>query len=152
MTETTPKNRWWIAVVFGSMIFAAVSVVTAHYRYGSIDNAVNAIGGQVLLVSEFSAPSCTASANASNTVRVTVRNLLNQPVTIVGAKTSCGCLEAIRVPLTVAAVSSDELEFRYIAGDEEWSGAVDVQLFVDVESPPIVFTVDVQTIIDKDVE
>lgn len=152
MTSAAPQSRWWIAVFFWSMIFVAVSVVTAHYRYGSIDNAVNAIGGQVLLVSEFSTPSCKASVDTTKTFGVPVRNLLNQPVTIVGAKTSCGCLGAIRVPLTVAAVSSDELEFRCITGDEEWSGAVDVQLFVDVESPPIVFTVDVQTIIDKDVE
>ena len=112
-------------------------------RYGSLTAAIAYLQGYPVAVDTYSKslgeirvgePACSAFA---------LSNLIGKPVTIVGVKTSCGCMTASDLPLTIGAGADGD--FTLIVEPRERDIGSECRhtalLYLDVPSPPIVLEV-----------
>lgn len=97
-----------------------------------------------------SAEASAGKVGAGNVAVVVFRlkNLVNSPVTVVGAKADCGCLATDNLPLTISPKGISEITLRFAARRNETGTHIrhGALLFLDVDQPPIYLTATAEVI------
>jgi Protein of unknown function (DUF1573) len=107
-------------------------------QYGSLSAGLLALQGYAL------APTprvqVISSVSGRTEVPFKLQNLTSAPVTIVGAKSSCGCTALHDLPITIPAREEAELTVFVSpsASDVGKSIQTQVLLYLDVASPPVI--------------
>ena len=75
----------------------------ALHQYGTVAGLRQRLAGQRLVVANPTAELGTAPKGQPRDFTFRVRNCSGQPVTLLGMRTSCGCVTSAAFPLTIAA-------------------------------------------------
>jgi hypothetical protein len=86
-------------------------------------------------------PSVTLEADPGEVLVKTFRitNMTGEPLRVVGTESTCGCVQAVNVPMDLAPHGTAELKYELYTGSLETSETLDhkVRIFVDHPSPEI---------------
>ncbi len=93
----------WISISVGLAGLALVLLsVWASATLGSVGAALAYLGGERILVDAYSKSFGTIGLGAERTITFVITNATDRPVKLVGAMTSCTCLRAVELPITVS--------------------------------------------------
>jgi hypothetical protein len=97
MSETSTHTLRRDAIRTGIFGFLAIAVLCGFglYQYGSIRAAIAALGGQVLYVQPVHGLVGDFRPDETRDVTVRLQNLSSAPVKVVGANSTCGCLNPV---------------------------------------------------------
>jgi hypothetical protein len=122
--------------------FVLVAVVfISWWQFGGISPAIAWVRGEIVYAMPHEEQ--PLQVGMPSTVSVSIRNLRNYPIKVIGAETDCGCVVTGGLPLEVAASSADQFTVK-ITPKATDAGRVlsrEVALLLDVESKPIIVRV-----------
>lgn len=95
--------------------FAGCLTLFGTMWYGSFDAMLARLNGYPLLVDAAVRSLGDLSADVPSTVSFRVTNITGDRLTISGAHTTCGCMAATNLPLTLAAGEAADVEFTVFA-------------------------------------
>jgi hypothetical protein len=117
---------------FAAYLLIAVAGSLAAFGFVYVRNGQASTGKPVLI--EPARITLQAKAGSETKFSVTVTNLIDQPVKIVGANRDCNCLVTDQLPIEVAGRGECEIDGTFLAGREE--GPFVHQIVFYVESGP----------------
>ncbi len=135
--------RWLAIPVLIAALGAAGLAAYSTWEYGSPRVAMLAFRGYALAVNPANLSLGTLTPGVDVPVLFTVQNLKSVPVTVVGARSSCRCTSVTGLPMVIPPGGFADLGAsiapRLTDAGKNLSGQV--HLYVDVPSPPILFSV-----------
>jgi len=155
ITDDGPKGRlerrsrlrtvlvWGLGSSILALIIGAGLAAFAVLRHGSLAAAIAYLEGYPLAVESYSRSVGEIHAGEPRSATFVLRNLIRKPVTIVGAKTSCGCIATGDLPLTIGAGGEGELTITVRPSERDVGCEYrhTALLYIDVRSPPILLEV-----------
>jgi hypothetical protein len=138
------KVMHWLA--FPALIAALGAGALAAYgtwEYGSPAAALLALRGHAVAVKPARMSLGKLTPGVDVPLLFTVQNLKSVPVTVVGARSSCQCTSVTGLPIVIPVGRSADLSASIVPrlADAGKNLAGQVQLYLDVPSPPILFSV-----------
>ncbi|MCP4673990.1 MAG: DUF1573 domain-containing protein [Deltaproteobacteria bacterium] len=112
------------------------------WQYGDLATGVAYLNGSVLVpeASVLDLGEVCVGGEAEGVFRL--RNLTDQPITIIGGRTECSCVLGDEFPVQVDAMSFGEVSLRFTPGPRDAKRHVvhRTLLYLDVDAPEIVLT------------
>ncbi len=105
-------SPWLLKTAALSLLGFAFFAGWAYARFGSIDAAFASLSGDRLFVDATTQSFGTVDAGDVKTVAFRLTNLDDRDVEIVGAKASCSCVAATRLPLRIPPHASRLVEAK----------------------------------------
>jgi Protein of unknown function (DUF1573) len=125
----SPSQKWLAPSVMAMCIIAAVG----WYRYGS---AVLSSFGRKPLVFRDLTEVGTVERGPAYTVRVSLANTSGTSIIVLGAETSCGCMNLTGLPFTLPPGEARTLEIRFDTRGKDGHILGVVRLFTDCPEQP----------------
>ncbi len=137
------RLRWLAAPVLAAAIVLVGVGLWGQLSFGTVRGTMAFFQGYSLLIDEPTKHIGMIWPGEEASVGFVLTNLRRQPVTIYGAQTSCECVTASDLPMTIAPGESGESTFSIVASKEEaGSGMRQIaELFVSPQGPQLVCTI-----------
>ena len=129
-----------LAISIGILV---ASLVFAYTRFGGIRPAIAYLRGYPAYIIDRDADLGAVHGGTSRTAAFTLINLDSTSTTIVGLETTCGCLSAEELPLSIKANTASTLALRiempYVTTDDRIGNTFvhRATVFFDKQSPPL---------------
>jgi len=135
--------RWSRGPVIAALGVGVVLAVCGRFWFGSFGAARAFVQGQVLYTPDCCKDFGLVPYEEKLTVAFNVTNVTTKPLTIVGAKASCGCTVVESLPLQLRSGEEKELSVRVILPEKPVQKRLEGQilLYTDVDGPRLVLAV-----------
>ncbi len=112
------------------------------WRYGNVTDGIAFLNGFVLVAEKPTLELGDVSVGSKAEGVFILKNLTNQPITILGAKPECPCVVTSELPVQVDRLSSSPFRLRFVPRTQEANQSVAYRtlLYLDVDSPSIILT------------
>jgi hypothetical protein len=113
------------------------------YQFGTIRNGIRYLQGYNYVVTPTTIDVGEGSRGEKRTTTATVRNLCFTPIRVTGAVTTCNCLTATGLPLTIAPRQTEELQFTIYLESSKGEVEQIANVLIDdgqMQSSPVVIT------------
>lgn len=137
------KSREWltsVAVLAGTVCGGAVLVALGGlFSFGSFSDAVAYFQGYRVVPVERVVSLSRAVVGQRATFAFRLRNLSGQPVRVVGADASCGCVAVDDLPLTIDPGTDVEMRAWFVPAERDLGNTIEhtIGLFLDIDGPPV---------------
>lgn len=139
-----PWSQRLLGIAFWAILLIGLAATWAWFRRGSMNAAMSDIRGQVLIVEAVKDEVVAAPGEVVET-QIKVRNLMDQPLTILGCRLTCTCMKPKNLPLVLEANEESQVVLEYAAADSASFLKVGVQFYLDQPSVAVRTTVPVRT-------
>lgn len=133
------RRRILLAVGAGAAAVAAAALLSDAPSVG-----LSWLAGDVVLVQPRSRTVVMPPSVDSSQVTCVLRNITSRPVTVVGAKATCGCVAAVNLPITIEPSGRRDLAVSVARtarrGTERAPVEQDILLYLDTPGPRPVAT------------
>ena len=102
---------WLLTTAISFVVGLLVVVLVVQVRYGSWATARHALRGDVMLSDRYEV--ALDRPATAQTVVFRLTNTSSDPIRVIGAQSSCSCVMATGLPLTIAPGASQTLEVRF---------------------------------------
>lgn len=110
--------------------------IWAYLTFGSIYAAVGFLRGDGLAADTATQSFGVAKPGSTSEMIFNIRNITRQPITILGAATSCNCLVVDSLPKKLGAGETYPLKVRIRIGPKLGDFHQDMELFTDYPTQP----------------
>jgi hypothetical protein len=139
MPASERRSLSWIVTTLGITSVALAALMGfAFFRFGSIHAALSYMAGQGLVVNSASRSFGTLDVGRKRTVVFTLSNTTDRPITVIGSRSTCTCMVAGSIPLTIPPAGKIPLEVTVRAGEKTGDIAETLHLFTDYAQTPLV--------------
>jgi len=130
--------RWLVASVGLSLLCTTTFAGWALYRFGSIRFGLAYLAGEPLAVNSRNISLGTIERFSTHEAPVTITNLSNHTLKVLGSRSTCSCTIAKGLPLTIPPGGKQQimLQVRPIKADPQLDQTV--QLYFDQPSMPTI--------------
>jgi hypothetical protein len=103
----------------------------AHWRFGSIANAIGYLNGREVQVDKSAIDLGTVALDKEIPVEFNLTNLHGRPFKIVGANASCSCISPPRMPITLSPLEPTSITFGFTSPEKPEQFAQEIELYFD---------------------
>jgi hypothetical protein len=126
-----------IFAIAAAVLLVVASLSWAHWRFGTVSNAVAYLDGRTVQVDQPIQELGTVEPGKRLPVTFNLISLQNEPLRIVGANASCSCILPPEMPMTLEPLSATPLTFNFIAPRTTGHFEQEIELYFDGPIPAI---------------
>lgn len=128
--------RYLLFVCTGAMAIIAITGGVAVYKFGSVAASVQYLNGERLLIDPQVADLGPLVTGESRRFAITISNLSDRPVRIVGGNADCSCIRISGLPVNIPGGDSGSVRVDAVAVDSRGAGSGEL----DVSKRLVLFT------------
>jgi uncharacterized protein YceK len=133
-THTRSRQRliWTAFVAICALLLLSGAASVAAFEFGSLKKALMYLNGHMFVVDQPQWDGDGSSDSGNRQMRFTITNLAGTELVVSGARSSCGCVQALSLPLSVPSHTSKSIVLRHNTPATRRTETVD--FYADIEN------------------